>query len=304
MSDAEMNQPPHNEQPENAVQTTSPGAQLAAWRQERGWTVEQVASYLNLAPRQVVAIENDDYPALPGIAVTRGFIRGYAKLLKVDPAPLLAAVGGDTVLAAKPLTPARTLSTPFSESRLPSMTDKPSIPFKWIVAVLLLILAAVALWASQRDWGAAEPKPPSTQQAESPPTAPVAPENPAQPETTAPQTEAAPQQAPDETAKPETDKAATAKAEPVKQEVANPQAGKDMLVLQARADSWIEVRREGSNGTLASRLMKAGEAESFPVEKPLQLVIGNAAGVDATLRGQPLELKGKANTNVARLTVK
>ena len=61
-------------------------------RQEWNWTVEQVASQLNLAPRQILAMEADDYGALPGMAVARGFIRSYAKLLKLDSGPMLAQI--------------------------------------------------------------------------------------------------------------------------------------------------------------------------------------------------------------------
>ena len=68
----------------------TPGAQLALQRQARGWSIEEVATQLNLAARQIQAIEADNYAALPGMASVRGFIRGYAKILKVDPSPLLA----------------------------------------------------------------------------------------------------------------------------------------------------------------------------------------------------------------------
>ena len=64
----------------------SVGTRLSAEREALGWSVEQVASQLNLAPRQIQALEQDNYAALPGIASVRGFIRAYAKLLKIDPA--------------------------------------------------------------------------------------------------------------------------------------------------------------------------------------------------------------------------
>ena len=48
-----------------------PGAQLAAQRQALDWSVEQIADQLKLAPRQVLALENDNYSALPGAAVLK-----------------------------------------------------------------------------------------------------------------------------------------------------------------------------------------------------------------------------------------
>ncbi len=70
----------------------SPGAKLAASRNAMGWSIEQVAFQLRLAPRQITSIEMDDYASLPEPAIVRGFIRAYAKLLKLDPGPLVALI--------------------------------------------------------------------------------------------------------------------------------------------------------------------------------------------------------------------
>ena len=73
----------------------SPGATLATARTALGWSVDEVASQLKLAKRQIVAIEADDYASLPEPAVIRGFIRAYAKLLKLEVAPLLTLINAD-----------------------------------------------------------------------------------------------------------------------------------------------------------------------------------------------------------------
>ncbi|MBR7794264.1 helix-turn-helix domain-containing protein [Undibacterium sp. FT147W] len=69
--------------------SSSPGARLAAARNASGWTVDQVATQLKITRHQILAIEADDYNALPAPAIVRGFVRAYAKLLKLDSAPLL-----------------------------------------------------------------------------------------------------------------------------------------------------------------------------------------------------------------------
>ncbi len=56
-------------------------------RESKEWTIAYVASQLNLAPRQIHALETDNYAALPGLVSVRGFIRSYAKLLKIDAKP-------------------------------------------------------------------------------------------------------------------------------------------------------------------------------------------------------------------------
>lgn len=70
----------------------SPGAKLASARNSLGWTVEQVASQLKLATRQILAIEADDYASLPEPAIVRGFVRAYAKLVKLDADTLVALI--------------------------------------------------------------------------------------------------------------------------------------------------------------------------------------------------------------------
>ncbi len=298
--------------------SVSPGIQLAAYRRERGWTVEQVASQLNLAPRQIAAIESGDYPALPGMPIVRGFIRAYAKVLKVDAAPLLATLGGETVLVHESIAPRQTLATPFSETRLPSMMERPGLSSKWIIGLLLVLLFGVALWALQQGSDLADISKAATSQVKdglsqisganlgAHPDVPKAevPHEVATPESDMAKPELA------ELANPVPAPAATPAAEPSQ---APPQIaaaspalatpGKDTLILKVREDSWVEIKRSGSGNPVVSRVLKAGETEAFEVTEPFSLVIGNAAGVDATLRGAPIELKAGGG-NVARLNLK
>jgi cytoskeleton protein RodZ len=46
--------------------------------------VPEVAQSLKLAPRQVAAIESEDWGALPGNTMIRGFVRNYARVLNLD----------------------------------------------------------------------------------------------------------------------------------------------------------------------------------------------------------------------------
>jgi cytoskeleton protein RodZ len=322
MSDACVNEsmsPNEDGQTGPNRQSISPGAQLAACRQERGWTVEQVASQLNLAPRQIAALESDDYSALPGMAIVRGFIRAYAKLLKIDPSPMLAALGGETVFLGDSIAPRKTLSTPFAAARLPTMTERSGLSSKWLFLVLLLLLAGVVLWATHQSSEIAElsqsassrvesglaylshsapseQKKPEIDPAPAPAPAPPAPVNGGgaaadmpQPESPVPSTSVEPA-------------ASGLEASPVAESAAP--AGKNALELKINSDSWVEVRRVSNNSIVISRIAKAGTTESVDVDEPVSVVIGNAAGVDASFRGAPLELKSSANNNVARLNLK
>jgi cytoskeleton protein RodZ len=306
MSDSGVNERPdvNGDEPDAGQPKLSPGAQLAAYREERGWTIEQVASQLNLAPRQIAAIEHDDYPALPGMPIVRGFIRAYAKLLKVDSAPLLAGLGGETVLAHDSITPRQPLSMPFSETRLPSMMERPGLSSKWILGGLLAVLLGVAIWAARHEDNIAG----MSKSTSSPVKDGVA--NIAGPDANQPQgakTEEQNVMPPPETANAQAPAAVPPSAAPAAaapSPVPAAASGKDTLQLKVREDSWIEVRRIGSGGIVLSRIVKAGETEHVEVTEPVSVVIGNAAGVEATLRGAPVELKASTNSNVARLTLK
>lgn len=320
MSDPGLNGQQDGIQPLGEPQMVSPGARLAAYRKERGWTVEQVASQLNLAPRQIAAIESDDYPSLPGMPIVRGFIRAYAKLLKVDAAPLLATLGGETVLVHDSIEPRKTLSTPFSEARLPTMMERQGLSSKWVVGVLVAMLIGVAIWAARHEYSPAElskaassqgsdtSQAPSTElsgaQAETPKEQPGITPSPAAPVPAGEVPSAVAETSPTAAPAPSVVVPPVVQAQPATVPEAAASAGKDTLEFKAREDSWIEVRRVGNNAVLLSRIVRSGERESIDVNEPVSVVIGNAAGVDLTLRGAPVEMKPKTNSNVARLNLK
>ena len=130
-----------------------PGTTLQSQREAMGWSVEQVADQLKLAPRQVLALEAGDYASLPSPAVTRGFVRAYAKLLRIDAAPLVSMIelnmppeaqaGAHSAAAS-----ARREQRPaaFSETRFPINGKRQRLPLGWIAAVVVVAGAAVAAW--------------------------------------------------------------------------------------------------------------------------------------------------------------
>ena len=128
-----------------------PGQTLQSQREAMGWSVEQVADQLKLAPRQVMALEAGDYASLPSPAVTRGFVRAYAKLLKIDAAPLVAKIemnmppeaqaGATASIPRREQRPAS-----FSQSRLPIGGKRNKVPVGLIAGAIAVIAAGAALW--------------------------------------------------------------------------------------------------------------------------------------------------------------
>ncbi|WP_181373055.1 helix-turn-helix domain-containing protein, partial [Massilia glaciei] len=160
---------------------TVPGKILAAQRETMGWSVEQVADQLKLATRQVVALEAGDHASLPGPAVVRGFVRAYAKVVKLDAAPLVAMIALDAPAPndATNTTVRRDKPAAFSEVRFPTNGKRKGMPLGALALGAGVLLAAAGMaWqfgllpAGLSDGAPAAPGAPQTSTLPSP----VAPE--------------------------------------------------------------------------------------------------------------------------------
>lgn len=69
-------------------------AELQKAREARGWSRLDVARQTKFQVRQVAALEEGDYAALPGRSFVRAALRNYAAVLEVDVQPLLDSIGG------------------------------------------------------------------------------------------------------------------------------------------------------------------------------------------------------------------
>ncbi|MCC7696232.1 helix-turn-helix domain-containing protein [Janthinobacterium sp. EB271-G4-7A] len=305
------------------------GAQLKAQREALGWPVEQVADQLKLAPRQVIALEEGDMAALPNLAVVRGFVRAYAKVVRLDAAPLVAMIEVHPAPAQQdPAAPVRReISATFSESRFPSMTQRSSnqTPL-WIAGAVAVVVAAAfgayklgyvpaGLLSSQagKETAHAEVGPVETTlikpgqdltpvQSPSVPLISVPPPPGNDTQTGAPAAVASAPAAAvvPPAAVPAPAPAATAAVTPPAAAAA---VGANALVLKVEQDSWVEIRRPGST-PLISRMVKAGSTETFDITGPATLVVGKPGVVQATLRGAKLDLPTVAGGTISRVSIK
>jgi cytoskeleton protein RodZ len=115
----------------------SPGQILAAERMRRNLTLADVTRQLRISERQLKAIENDEYSELPGPVFVRGFIRNYARLLHIDPEPLIAMV-------APP--PADPVAAP------PQAAPKPKRTWLYVFASVAAVLALGIHWLARQDF--------------------------------------------------------------------------------------------------------------------------------------------------------
>jgi cytoskeleton protein RodZ len=89
----------------NATPPVSLGTMLREARERLNFSVADVAVQIKFAPRQIEALEADDFKHLPESAFLRGFVRSYAKILNLDAKPLLAALPQENVASAELIPP-------------------------------------------------------------------------------------------------------------------------------------------------------------------------------------------------------
>lgn len=299
-----------NTQSDATTAAGGPGAALASARQAHGLAVAEVAERLKFAPRQIEALESDRYDLLPGLAISRGMVRGYARLLSVDPDPLIAALEAQIDHTPQTVGPID-MHVPIRE------TKKGSRLYVVLSLIVLIAVGAVALEWYVRGQRTAQtavttpavvvPAAPVAAPApviEPPAVAVPAPEAdaPTSPTDALPTSETAPR---DEAAA--VPAAATLVAAPVsagaaETPVAGPAATGKVLQLRFSAPAWVEVR-DGQGKVLMSRVNAAGSEASLDGQPPFSVVIGKASVVALRYAGEPVDLSKYAHADVARFTL-
>jgi cytoskeleton protein RodZ len=143
-----MNESPETAHAVNADDqgTPLPGDILRAEREARGLTVHQVASELHVADGMLLALEKDDFDAIGATIFVKGHLRNYARLLGLDPIPLLDAYDQH----ARPAPPELVGRRP---EGIPVQSDSggPLLKIAGWVFVLILLLAAAGWWYYQQE---------------------------------------------------------------------------------------------------------------------------------------------------------
>ena len=275
----------------------APGGVLTAARHALDLSVTDVARHLKLSPAQVEALEQGAYDRLPGRVFVRGFLRNYAKLLGIDPQPLLRSIEAEMPHPA------------VAEERAPSaqVVMPREQAARWpLYTVLLaaLIVGALAIY----EFGFNEPSAPSQTDVAAPPAegdpttasaASAAASAPLPAAPTAPTTVTALGGAPTPVA---IDGSARGELVSAGEPVKRTRPGERELYMKFDEESWVEVR-DRNDKLLLARLIPAGSEERMSVALPLKLVVGNARGVHMTYGNYPVNLAPHTGDTVARLTL-
>jgi len=281
------------------VAPAQPGRQLTAARESCGLSVADVAHQLKLSPGQVEAMEAGNYQRLPGAVFVRGFIRNYARLVKLDPALLLAGAEPQLRPAVQPE---------------PELQHSVNIPFptgrdfrwrKYAIVVLLVLLVPVVIFEIYRD-DAIDAIVSSRQVAL--PQAQVVAQQHAVEEIVVPPaavlSDAPAEPARTEPAATRSKKIAAEKKSTISTRTATVKPKPDEHLIKFRFDreSWVEIR-DRNGRKIFSQFNPAGAEQAVSGRPPLTLVVGNAAGVRLTHNGQPVDLAPYTHVDVARLTL-
>ncbi len=123
----------------DAMQAVSLGKMLCEARERTGLSVADVANQIKFAPRQIEALEADDFQHLPEMTFVRGFVRSYAKMLDMDAQPLLALLP-QTNAPPMPLTPI-SVEVPFPGAYSPNWHNLIWLGVTLLLAVLVVVFA-------------------------------------------------------------------------------------------------------------------------------------------------------------------
>ena len=294
------------------------GAQLRAEREQQGMSIASVAQRLKYAPRQIEAVEADDFKTLPGLPFVRGFVRGYAKLLGMDASvlvPLLERAaeqdGGPTTVQLQ------TVSS--TQTRFPASQTSYASALPWLLAILLVIAGvggySIYHWQAPPDLAAvpaAKALTPAAQVAAPAisaggQSAGTASQGDGSVVVQLPSVLAAQSAAPGNIggALP----ASTALTDGAQQTAAlsaSPAAtvaGQGKIRLQFGGESWTEIREAGGR-VIFSRNNLGGTEQWAEGQPPFDLVVGNARDVKLFYRGVEVDLSPHIKVSVARLQLK
>jgi cytoskeleton protein RodZ len=261
------------------------GARLKKEREQRKITLDDISLSTKIAPRFLVAIEEEQFDQLPGGIFNKGFVRSYARYLGIDENQAVADYVAATTTAL-PESPQGEIP----ERKVPEVRQRGSgdatagIPWEMLAVGLLIIAFGFAVWgfhsrektaqpgsvARPADSGSPTTSPASVDQGE-PQT--VAAENTAVSHPTAPQ--------------------AAAGASPPQTPSAPQDAGAFLVQIKAREDSWLVVSADGKE--IMQDTLRASAEKSVGARNQIVIKTGNAGALDISFNGRKLPTQGSDN---------
>lgn len=298
------------------------GAALAAARNAKNMSVQAVSDTLRLSLKQIIALESDDFSALPQPMATRGFIRNYARLLELDAEPLL-----DSYRQRVPDNTPTSLNVQTSVPHV-QLVKKNKPWFKFAAIALSLVLLVWYLQVEQSSSVATDvtsnnevvspvslpeltAAPPPSAEPTSPPAAEVGTASSASTNLA----DTLPSPAPIElaTAKPKPSTATVAVNDGLQlrpssdmripaEVKANAAGNRAWLTVSVTDKAWVQVK-DKSGAVLFEKMLTANSTDKIEAQPPLLVWLGNAKATSLDYMGQSVDVASKTFNNTARLTL-
>jgi cytoskeleton protein RodZ len=282
-----MDKLPNNEIAVSALDVTptkSAGKMLSEARTLQGLSVADVAGRIKFAPRQVEALETDNYEQLPELAFVRGFVRSYARLLHLDEVVILDALPQTT----KQNLPLKNLA----EVAFPTAQSARRINVIWLSAALgLAVLLGIGMLFFHEK--PANKKVLDAKAVENTPAVMQAPVQSAVEVASSVVGVAA------ENNRVEHESEQVTSVKP-NLKVAQTESINSPIHLVFQTDAWVDIKDKNGN-TLFKQVSAAGSEHWAKGLPPFSLVIGNASGVRLYYEGDEIDLKEFTDVEVARL---
>jgi hypothetical protein len=239
---------------------------IAAARQERGLTVEDVSEATSIRATLIRHIEQDNFSTCGGSVYARGHIRSIARVLGIDPIPLIAVYDRDHGIEPAPVMAPQPEFDPLPHRGLPqrgvAQRGKPARSgFNWtpamigsLLAVCLVALVMLVLPDSGGggDVAARSGAPATSASGGGSATAAPAP--------------------------------APAPSTPVPTSM-------NVRVEALNAPSWLEVR-DDQEQVLVQQLLQRGQERTVITERPLSIKMGDAGAVGLSCNGRGVGVPG------------
>ena len=260
---------------------TGIGETLVAARRQQGVSLADAAAETRVRESYLAALEEEDFSALGGDVYVKGFLRGYAKFLRLDPEPLIAVYRAQFERA-----PEETNSSPLASQPMGPMPGegRPGLVIGAGVAVMLLVLFAIIGLVGGGDDPeedlAGAPAPVSSDLApatELDPTRPAAP-------ATGGATEDASEDVTEEPTEGPTEVLAS--------------DGVELTLDLDGGPSWLVVKVDGETEVEAEH--PEGTSLSFEADESIEVLIGDAGVVRVTVNGDDRGMLGERAEVVER----
>ena len=301
------------------------GALIRARREAKGLNVEELAGRFKLSARTLHAIENGVLDGMPHAVYARGFVRGYAQSVGVDPEDVEAGI--EALFPRAQLDDVAPLPGPIDRQRASSQKQYRGGDrlVAMVLILVLLVLPVLAGWFVISRYGSdimdliKRPLSASTNASmpDTPAPQPVASNGAARAAVASPPSQAAPAQpgalaaaspAPVSSANatgsvaalPAARNASAATPPPAATETAAAEAtpvSGNRVSVEAKAECYVQAMADGEGARTMH--VHPGQTSVFPFKKKLVLVLGNAGGVTLRYNGKQYPLSAREGERVS-----